>query len=251
MDVNKDEMEQLLKSVEPFIKSIAHTFSGRGIEYEDLTQTGYEGALIAIQNYREDGTAAFQTYAYYWITKYIRRVIDNDGRLIDVPVWVHEDVITPIEQTAQRLREELNRPPTFEELLYEQQLRDEVRRRVALRRPGKIDVDAILKLGISWWQVADVVSTDTDNSEALFVVDPASVEDRVEENIRNDAMWHMVYAIVGDRQAEIIVRRFILDDTLTDVSDLMGISRERVRQLESEALDSLRKDTNFNYTFST
>src|SRR3990167_5119012 len=101
--------EEAIEQVRGLVVNIARSYYGRGVEMDDLIQSGFEGALIAFYKFDPTRGVKFSTYAYPWIEKKIRAVVDAEGRDIRLPEWVHTKLAGPIDRISKSLEQEFGR----------------------------------------------------------------------------------------------------------------------------------------------
>ena len=229
---DKKAIDQLIEANLRLVVSIAKRYIGRGMEFLDLIEEGNIGLIKAVEKYDYLKGFKFSTYATWWIRQAITRAIAEKSREIRLPVHVHEKH-NKIRKTITHLTNITGKEPTIEEVAEELNMKpDEVRN--------------ILK------SCQDTVSLDTpigeeeDSHLGDFIADEENVSafDSAAQGALKSCMSKMLREKLTPREAKVIKLRFGVDDdrprTLEEVGSTMGITRERVRQIEAKALRKLR-----------
>lgn len=214
--------------------SVAKKYRGMGLPFEDLIQEGNLGLMKAIDKFDPDRGYRFSTYATWWIRQAVQRSVADKGRTIRVPVHMGEK-IRKMARTYNELSVELEREPTDEEVAEKLEWDVDQVRDVKSALPDATSLDQPIGSG-------------EDASElGLFIEDEREPE--VGETVARDMESGWLEEAVEhlpERHREVLIRRYGLDDrdkaTLAILSDEMGISRERVRQLQREAELMLRRN---------
>ena len=224
--------QQLIRANARLVMSIAKRYRGQGVPFLDLIQEGNLGLMKAAEKYDYRKGYKFSTYATWWIRQAMTRALAGQGRTIRMPVHMNERV-RRLYATSQRLEQELGRRPTPEELAQEMGLPlSKIRRMihysqrtVSLEKPVGEEGDSELGQFI----------------ESEEAPDPADVATR--ELLRQDL--EEMFAALTPREVRVLELRFGLRDghsyTLKEIGKKFGLTRERIRQIEQEALAKLRK----------
>ncbi len=224
--------EHLIKANTRLVVSIAKRYIGRGVPFLDLIQEGNLGLMKAVEKYEYQRGFRFSTYATWWIRQTITRAIADQGRTIRVPVHM-VDRIRQMYRETHEMEQKLGRAPTIDELA------------TSLNLPSN-KVDWMLR--VSWLPLSleSPINDDEDESElGMFV------EDKITPTPMQSAYAKLLSEKVQDvletlppREARILRLRFGLENgrtyTLEEVGEKFGLTRERIRQIESKALRRLR-----------
>ena len=224
--------EHLIKANTRLVVSIAKRYMGRGVPFLDLIQEGNLGLMKAVEKYEYQRGFRFSTYATWWIRQTITRSIADQGRTIRVPVHM-VDRIRQLYKTTHEMEQKLGRVPTTDELAVEIDV-----------TPQKVD----WMLRVSWLPLSleSPINEDEEDSElGMFVEDqltPTPIQSAYTKLLRERV--EEVLETLPPRESRILRLRFGLEDgryyTLEEVGAKFGLTRERIRQIESKALRRLR-----------
>ncbi len=228
---DKKAREQMITANLRLVVKIARDYEGLGLPLLDLINEGNIGLMKGVQRFDPGKGAKLSTYASWWIKQAIRRALSNQSKTIRLPVHV-VDKMTNIRRAEVKLRETLDREPTDDEVadhlglnrLRIRQYREASRTPVSLDSPiGTEDSTSVAE------HVADV------NAAAPF--------DELVRNTDHELMRE-VLGTLDARESRILAMRFGLDDgrpkTLEEVGHKLGVTRERIRQIQEQALQKMR-----------
>ncbi len=221
---------RFLEANQGLVQKVAWRYQGYGLDYEDLVQEGNLGLLRAIEKFDPARGFKFSTLAWWWIKQAITREIFNAGRTIRLPVHFQE-ALRRMNKVEVRLAAELDRLPTDEELA----------------EATGYTVARIEELrGTPWTVSLDEPLADEDLSREDTIADPAaSCEETVIADMQAEQFDRLLAATLTPREYLVIKNHFGLgnqpEQVLAQVGRDLGISRERVRQIEARALWKLRQ----------
>ena len=215
------------------VVSLAKHYSGRGVPIMDLIQEGNMGLMHAAEKYDHTKENRFSTYAAWWIKEAMQRAIDQQSREIRVPVHVAENM-KRVQKAARELQQSLGRDATPAEIA--QKLGDKTEAEVK-------DIISYLQSPVS---LESPVGEDGEDSLGDLVED--RTETTPEEAMNILARQEEVQELLGsltEREQQVIRLRYGLGEerpqTLEEIGSMLGVTRERVRQIEARAMEKLRR----------
>jgi RNA polymerase primary sigma factor len=233
--------EKLVKANLRLVVKIAHEYKGKGVPLMDLIQQGNMGLMVASDKYILGKGTKFSSYASLWIKQRIRKYIDNNQSIVNIPTKSKKN-IRAMRDAIQRLTETLRREPSIGEIANEiEQSTTTVRHLMPFYQYGEIYLDA----------TSNTTGDDTVCFGEFYLYEMLHGEGTFVDKIDQQEQFREVRRVLEDsdnfdfRDQLIIKKRYGLTEdgekyTLQEVAEELGISRERVRQVEHDMLIALR-----------
>jgi RNA polymerase primary sigma factor len=217
------------------VVNIARAYTGKGLPLQDLIEEGNLGLLRAVEGFDPEMGTRFSTYASYWIKQSIKRALVNSAKTIRIPAYMVE-LLSKWRRATAMLSDQLGRTPTPEEVAVE------------LEIPSK--KLKIVKKAIQLYNT----NPQTDQPDGSWTLGEVLPDEKNKgpdvELMENDNLKHVFKMLdkMDPREATILRMRFGLDDsepkTLKEIGEALGLTRERVRQIEGDALNRLNRSLN-------
>ena len=229
---DEDAVQELARANLRFVISVAKKYQNRGVSLTDLIQEGNVGLVTAARKFDPEQGVKFISYAVWWIRQAILAALANHGRSVRVPLNRASD-LARIFREKERLKQELNREPTSEELAKATDLTPELVESLQTLNAAEIRLDA---------PIGD--SEDSQLVERFITEEAAEPELEVENRLLTEAVTEALTTLEA-RDAKVLRLYFGLEGerehTLEEIGNMLGVTRERIRQLRDRALRRLRE----------
>lgn len=211
--------------------SMCQGYVGQGLDYEDLFHSAVLGLLRAVELFDPAAGFKFSTYASWWLRQAITRAIANEGRTVRLPVHMWE-LVRRVVMARDRMTVD-GKPPSRRDLAAECEITEDKVAECLLLAPGTISLDTPLGAGEDAFTLGDLVDAQEDVPEHIEVhgLFPEDVEEALQR--------------LEPREAEVLRMRYGLDPydeahTLDEIGKVYGVTRERIRQIQTKAMESVR-----------
>jgi len=229
---DNEARDQMVRANLRLVVNIARSYTGKGLGLQDLIEEGNLGLLRAVEGFDPTMNTRFSTYASYWIKQSIKRALVNTAKTIRIPAYMVE-LLAKWRRAASKLQDELGRQPTQEEIA----------RSLGLPKKKLNIIKKAIRIYNSVPQ--------TEQADSGWSIDEMLMDGRSKppdtEMVETDDLKHVLDLLrkMDPREATVLRMRFGLDDeepkTLKEIGERLGLTRERVRQIESEALSKLNE----------
>jgi RNA polymerase primary sigma factor len=234
---DEDALRRLVEGNLRFVVSYVKRYRGLGVTFLDLIHEGNLGLMEAARRFDPDRNVKFITYAVWWVRQAVTHALSLQSRAFSLPQKL-SSIAARMGRQVSSLAAQLERPPTSREIADDLSI-------------SEADVDALLRIGSSDLSLSDRVGAGRDEADALELgemIEQAAVPPIEEELLHRAAADRVRAALdeLDEKEREIVELRFGLDRdgeprTLQEVGDMLALSRERIRQIESRAKDKLRR----------
>ena len=224
--------EQMIHANLRLVVNVAKAYSNPGMTLSDLVAEGNLGLLRAVEEFDPDAGVRFSTYAVWWIKQSIKRAMINAGQPIHIPAYLVK-LIGKWRRHSAQMTAKLGRPPTLDEMAVTMEI---TLKKARIVQEGLQAVNAPSQMG-------------SDESQTISEVVADSTESQPDHELVNEGVSPMIHKLISrlpEREQRILELRFGLDGyegpprTFKEIGKIVGLTRERVRQLEKKALVDLK-----------
>jgi RNA polymerase primary sigma factor len=231
INLGQQARRRMIESNSRLVISVAKRYIGHGVPFLDLIQEGNLGLMRAVDKFDPDRGYKFSTYATWWIRQAVSRAVSDQGRTIRLPVHMSEKLLK-LRRTSQEMEQTLGREPTPEELAE------------ALELPAE-RVHRYLRTAVRPLSLEQPVGEEEESTLGQFIEDDDSPEpsERAEQALLREKLDDLLDTLQPREERILRLRYGLLDGhtyTLQEVGEMFGLTRERIRQIEQEALARLR-----------
>lgn len=232
-DGDESACDELVQANMRLVVSVASKYQGRNVPLEDLIQEGNIGVMRAAKKFDYRKGFKFSTYAIWWIKQAIRRTLDNCSRSIRLPSYIVAKV-NKFDSTYARLCQELQREPKIRELAEALELTEDQVKEILALNADAISMETPLGDEKTTATLGDLVEDTSANPET------GPIADMIEQDLVNQFLGKL-----STREQQVLSMRYGLEGgnekTLREIGEKLNVTRERIRQLEIEAIHRLRR----------
>ncbi|HEB72856.1 MAG TPA: RNA polymerase sigma factor RpoD/SigA [Nitrospirae bacterium] len=227
-------LQELVKHNLKYVVKVAGRYKGMGLSFADLINEGNVGMIMAAQRYREDKGVKFITYAVWWIRQSIIKALADQAKVVRLPVK-QAGLLLKVSRCIDKMRQKLSREPAMDELAHEMEIKLSTLETIMRVYRGYMSLDSPLK--------------DEDNSTLFIDMLESESGNCIEEDFIRLCLHHDIEKLLKTltKREEVIIRmRFGFDQppaTLERIGKRVGLTRERIRQIEKLAKEKLRSKT--------
>ena len=232
---DREAAERLVTANLRFVVSYVKKYQGRGLELSELVCIGNEGLLNAVERFDPDKGVKFISYAVWWVRQTVLRALAEQTRSVRIPLNQNSN-LAKLARTNTQLTQSLGRSPTDAEIACDMQEPVETVRALRWVMASELSLDA------------PIVRGDRDSAnfgERFSMAEASDIEEDVEASARRDFLETMFEQYLTERERKILYLCYGLDDgeqrTLEVIGSLLGVTRERIRQIRNRAFEKLRE----------
>lgn len=228
-------LQELVKHNLKYVVKVAGRYKGMGLSFADLINEGNIGMIMAAQRYKADKNVKFITYAIWWIRQSIIKALADQAKVVRLPVK-QAGLLLKVSKCINKMRQELSREPTMDELASEMNIKIS-------------SLDTIMRVYRSHMSLDSPLKDDDDSSARFIDMLESGSGNCVEEDFVRLCLHHDIEQLLKtltEREEAIMRMRFGFDEppiTLEGIGRRVGLTRERIRQIEKLAKEKLRSKT--------
>lgn len=228
----KAARDRMIESNLRLVVKIAKRYINRGLPFLDLIEEGNMGLIKAVERFKLSKECRFSTYATWWIRQSIERALVNQSRTIRLPVHVSDDINKMLRITRE-LMQKMNREPSVKEVATVMEVNSAYVRRLMVLLKKTYSIERPMGENSDYFLIDTIEDTSTISPAVLL------------EDQNKHAMVLQWFETLSENEKSILAKRFGLDDkepeTLDTIGRSVGVTRERIRQIEAKSLEKLRK----------
>jgi len=228
----KAARDRMIESNLRLVVKIAKRYINRGLPFLDLIEEGNMGLIKAVERFKLSKECRFSTYATWWIRQSIERALVNQSRTIRLPVHVSDDINKMLRITRE-LMQKMNREPSVKEVATVMEVNSAYVRRLMVLLKKTYSIERPMGENSDYFLIDTIEDTSTISPAVLL------------EDKNKHALVLEWFETLSENEKSILAKRFGLDDkepeTLDTIGRSVGVTRERIRQIEAKSLEKLRK----------